>query len=372
MSCFCRRCRPRHRGYVKGLLGLHDRATAALLRDASIDAVFELIPLRTWYGVPALAWIPDFQHRRLPAFFSRRERFRRDLNYRARLRLHRHAMVSSQASLRDLQDFAPRPRAQVHVVPFAVKPAATEDAAIDDAIARHALPPVYFFLPNQFWQHKNHAVALQAVAIAAKRDPAITVVLSGQAVDPRAAGYPARLILLIQELNIASNVRQLGTIPHADLLALIAGARALINPSLFEGWSTTVEEAKAIGTPMILSALNVHREQAQGHAAFFPPQDADALAQAMLEAQQQQPLDRAARRAAAAVWSAGARQNYASRLLAALAATVADGFRLRPAGFRGRLPPWPRCRSADHPLLRPMRGCVLPPNAVGRRGVSRR
>ncbi len=38
---------------------------------------------------------------------------------------------------------------------------------------------------------------------------------------------------------------------------------ALINPSQFEGWSTTVEEAKSLGVKMLLSDLEVHKEQAK-------------------------------------------------------------------------------------------------------------
>ena len=55
------------------------------------------------------------------------------------------------------------------------------------------------------------------------------------------------------------------------------GANALLNPSRFEGWSTTVEEAKAVGTPMLLSDIAVHREQAP-QARFFAPDDALSLA----------------------------------------------------------------------------------------------
>ena len=52
---------------------------------------------------------------------------------------------------------------------------------------------------------------------------------------------------------------------------------ALINPSTFEGWSTAVEEAKAIGTPMILSSLRVHKEQSD-RVAFFDPKSPEELA----------------------------------------------------------------------------------------------
>ena len=36
----------------------------------------------------------------------------------------------------------------------------------------------------------------------------------------------------------------LGKVPYSDLINLINQSKALINPSLFEGWSTSIEEAK--------------------------------------------------------------------------------------------------------------------------------
>ena len=57
---------------------------------------------------------------------------------------------------------------------------------------------------------------------------------------------------------------------------------ALINPSLFEGWSTTVEEARSAGVPMILSDIPVHREQAGENAIYFDPSSPEALAKTLI------------------------------------------------------------------------------------------
>ena len=235
-------------------------------------------------------------------------------------------MVSSHSALRDLLEYFPNSRAHIDVVPFAVTPTTdVSTESIERTLRHYAINQTYFFLPNQFWQHKNHATAFRAVALAMQRDPSVTLVLSGQAVDSRAQGHTADLMRLTTELKIKNNIQMVGTIPHADLINIIAGARALINPSLFEGWSTTVEEAKALGTPMILSALNVHYEQADRHAVFFDPLDPAALAAAMLDTLAKPELDRALRFEAAALWSAEAQKTYAEKLHAVLVATIADG-----------------------------------------------
>jgi glycosyltransferase involved in cell wall biosynthesis len=56
------------------------------------------------------------------------------------------------------------------------------------------------------------------------------------------------------------------------------GCVALINPSNFEGWNTTVEEAKASDVPIILSNLDVHREQGSDRAFYFDPKSPEQLA----------------------------------------------------------------------------------------------
>jgi glycosyltransferase involved in cell wall biosynthesis len=72
-------------------------------------------------------------------------------------------------------------------------------------------------------------------------------------------------------------------IPLDHVYALLRSSTALINPSRFEGWSTTVEEAKSFGVPMILSDLEVHREQTGGTARYFGVDDPARLADYLLE-----------------------------------------------------------------------------------------
>jgi hypothetical protein len=52
---------------------------------------------------------------------------------------------------------------------------------------------------------------------------------------------------------------------------------AVINPSLFEGWSSTVEECKSIGKNMILSDIPIHKEQNPPDSLYFEPNNAEAL-----------------------------------------------------------------------------------------------
>lgn len=70
-------------------------------------------------------------------------------------------------------------------------------------------------------------------------------------------------------------------IPYPHLASLMRASTALLNPSQFEGWSTTVEEARVMGVPMLLSDLDVHREQMGTDALYFDRHSAQSLADAL-------------------------------------------------------------------------------------------
>jgi len=82
----------------------------------------------------------------------------------------------------------------------------------------------------------------------------------------------------VQARGLETNFRYLGIIPLEHVYALLRTSVALINPSRFEGWSTTVEEAKSFGVPLILSDIDVHREQAGSTACYFGLDDPATLA----------------------------------------------------------------------------------------------
>ena len=75
----------------------------------------------------------------------------------------------------------------------------------------------------------------------------------------------------------------LGKVSFGELVDLLRCSAVLIQPSRFEGWSTSVQDAKALGRPLICSDLPVHREQAPGALGFFGCDDPAALASVLVE-----------------------------------------------------------------------------------------
>jgi glycosyltransferase involved in cell wall biosynthesis len=260
-----------------------DGAIKRLLERHSIDLVFEAAQFfGNRLGLPAIAWLPDFQHRHLPRLFSPLARLRRELGFRAQIASGRTVMLSSGDACQDCEHFYPATRGRTYAVHFAVPPPAPMDPLVARKISDgYDLPEDFFYLPNQFWLHKNHLLVAEALALLRESGHRIVVAASGNTRDPRDPRHYARLCDRIRELRVAENFRLLGLVPYEHLGALMRSSVALLNPSLFEGWSTTVEEARALGIPLILSDLSVHREQAGDGASYFDPSSPQSLAKVL-------------------------------------------------------------------------------------------
>jgi glycosyltransferase involved in cell wall biosynthesis len=88
----------------------------------------------------------------------------------------------------------------------------------------------------------------------------------------------SRLLQAIASAGLQETVSVLGEVSYADLINLMRIAAVVIQPSRFEGWSTIVQDAKALGRPILCSDLPVHREQAPEALAFFSCDDVSLLA----------------------------------------------------------------------------------------------
>ncbi|WP_456654784.1 glycosyltransferase family 4 protein [Bradyrhizobium sp. JR3.5] len=266
------------------VLGL-DRGAAAAFRSARIDVVVEAARFFGWrLPIPAVAWIPDLQHRSLPQLFPATARWRREIGFRVQIASGRTIMLSSESALRDFKACYPRAGNRVDVVRFATQPPqAFLNTDPSEVIATYQLPANYFYLPNQFYRHKNHQLVVDALTILKARGVDVVVCASGSTEDRREPGYYDLVNSELQERGLEAHFRHLGTIPLPHVYALLRTSTALLNPSRFEGWSTTVEEAKSFGVPMVLSDIDVHREQTSGAARYFGVDDPVALADHLMQ-----------------------------------------------------------------------------------------
>ncbi len=162
------------------------------------------------------------------------------------------------------------PTADIAVIPNAADHirAITPDTTILD---KHDLTPGrYLLIVGSFAPNKNLPRTIQAFRSIAR--PEDRLVLVGAAVrsfaDNGMGAVPDGVILP-------------GRIDDEALMALYANARALVFPSLYEGFGIPPLEAMQFGTPVVASTIAPVREVCADAALYCDPEDATAIGAAM-------------------------------------------------------------------------------------------
>ena len=226
--------------------------------------------------INTLQWIVDLQHKAIPEFFSPEECARRDSEI-GNARLWGNVLLSSHSATKDFRGYYPElAQVRTHVLHFssaeALNVALLSRAELE---MQYPVHEPYFFLPNQFWQHKNHAVVVEALRRTSRE---IRVVCTGTMQDFRDVTYVPSLMDKVKQAGVEHRFVCLGVVPYPTMVSLMHHSVAVVQPSLFEGWSTTVEESKSMRKQIILSNIDVHLEQAPERGVYFSPDSPEELA----------------------------------------------------------------------------------------------
>jgi glycosyltransferase involved in cell wall biosynthesis len=269
--------------------GLNRQILKASLRHHPVDFLFPFtywnreigmdFPIQRVLGQTRWAgWIPDFQHRYLQQYFQKRDLLAREAGIQRLLDEATIMVMSSASAARDLLAFHPEYRGKVELLRFATAP---RPEWYEGTAESEGFPQRYFAVCNQFWAHKNHLTVFRALALLAERGVRPIVLCTGALDDSRDASYPDRLRQVLGSSGIGEQVRLLGLISRRKQIEVMRRSVAVVQPSLFEGWSTVVEDARVLGRRLLLSDIPVHREQNPAGAEYFEPENVEALAALM-------------------------------------------------------------------------------------------
>jgi glycosyltransferase involved in cell wall biosynthesis len=233
-------------------------------------------------GVPKkkiLCWIPDLQDLFFPQFFDKWELEFREKQYQKAINENIHLIFSSNVSKGDFINHLGNCKNKIYVVPFAVFHPNYEILDEGQLFTKYSINKKYFIVCNQFWQHKNHEIIIKSIFQLKSFliNHPIQFVFTGKEHDNRASDFFEALQRQIKDYNIEEYTLFLGLIPRNEQLKLMKSAMAVIQPSLFEGWSTVVEDAKAMNKFIVLSNINVHKEQINENCMFFNPHSSEEL-----------------------------------------------------------------------------------------------
>ncbi len=223
-------------------------------------------------------WIPDFQYRYLPHMFTERQIERFERVYSAVAQNATAVILSSTMAEDDFKRFYPEAASRSRVMKFVshIEPA-WFTAAPKETQEKYGLPDEFFIVCNQFWKHKDHKTVIEALAILKSKGVRPVVVCTGS-VDKASEEYFRQIVSRIDDLGLIEQIRILGFIPRYDQVQLMRRSIAVIQPSLFEGWSTVVEDARSLGKAVLLSDFPVHIEQNPPEGRYFERENPEQLA----------------------------------------------------------------------------------------------
>lgn len=265
-----------------------DSELARAAKTRRIDCLLPSFhPLSKCVEVPWIGYIFDFQHRRLPDFFSPEERAHRDEQFAAMARATNYVIVNSRDARRDCLRYLGTLGAGFVALPFgaAPKPEWLEERGA--LRLKYGLPLRYFLVSNQFWIHKNHKIVFEALRVLRELPDTdnLGVVCTGSLSDPRAPFYYPSLLRYIEDNALSEQVRILGLIPKRDQIEVMKSALGVVQPTLFEGGpgGGSVYDAISLGVPALVSDIPINRELERESTPlqYFNPHDPRELACAM-------------------------------------------------------------------------------------------
>lgn len=269
------------RKVIHGLFG-RDPILGSVLRANGISLLSHSGDIGRGSSFPCIGWVPDLQHRYFRRLYGAKRAALRDAGIVRALDVCSRLIASSETTARDLRALSPQHASKVRVLRFVsgLLPGGVK-LERQELFTEYGIEGPYIHLPNQFWAHKNHGVVIEALRKLRESGRAVTVISTGLMKDPRQPTHAENLMKRVNEYSLQEWFRPLGVVPYAHMLGLMRGAVAVINPSLFEGWSTSVEEAKSMGKAIVLSDIPVHREQAPERGIYFDPRESADAARAI-------------------------------------------------------------------------------------------
>lgn len=134
----------------------------------------------------------------------------------------------------------------------------------------------YILTVGQSAPYKNHAGAIRgfAAALADREDMHLVIV-------QRQGSGANDLLRLADEIGVGARVHFLPPQTDEDLSQLYSGARALLHPSLCEGFGMPLAEAMASGCPVVTSNISAMPEVTGDSALLIDPSDPASIGAAL-------------------------------------------------------------------------------------------
>ncbi len=232
-------------------------------RGYDIDIVFpvmqECFPK---LSIPWIGTVTDLQEEHLPELFDHGELRRRRHDNMMILRSG-YVMTASKQAADDLRRYYPAGNVKLYPAPFApIAPECLFETSYVD-MEKYRLPTHFFVICNQFWMHKDHKCAFEALRILHEKGyTEVDIYCTGRMGDFRNEAYSEELKEFIEASPVREHIHMTGFIPKEEQAELIKRSLALLQPSHFEGnvGGQSVYLARSLCKDVILTDIDVNLE----------------------------------------------------------------------------------------------------------------
>jgi glycosyltransferase involved in cell wall biosynthesis len=200
-------------------------------------------------------------------------------------------LADSESTRRDLVELLKVPEERVRVVYPGVEPRFVSEGEQhtmrqQDVLERYGIRPPYILGLGTLQPRKNYPRLIRAYGLLRRRYhvPHQLVIGGGR------GWLHEQIDETIRQTRLHEDVRLIGYVADEDLPALYRAADVFAFPSLYEGFGIPVLEAMGCGTPVVTSMVSSLPEVAGKAALMVPPEDVEALAQAMWQLMSDQAL----------------------------------------------------------------------------------
>jgi glycosyltransferase involved in cell wall biosynthesis len=234
-------------------------------------------------SLPFVCQVFDLEHRMKPWFpevSSAGEWEHRERHYQRYLRKATRVIVPGETGAdQAVRFFGVSPENCLplkHPTPDFALRAADEERRPQELVRARGVAPPYLLYPAQFWAHKNHAAALDALAELRSRGETMSFVFVGSD-----KGQLDHVRAQIRDRGLEDAVQVFGYVDEDDLISLYQHAHALVYLSRFGPENLPPLEALALGCPVIVANVPGAAEQVGDAAIVVDPDDPSAVADAI-------------------------------------------------------------------------------------------
>lgn len=265
-------------------LDLSNRIDSKKLKKYGVDIL--LYPKQAYMEVEDFPFISmnwDIGHKSTFAFpeMMNDGNFRyRETWYKEKLQKAFAVFAESEHGKKELKEFCLIPERKIGIVPMfpgRVVDLAVSEEKQEEFLRSFSLKSLsYFYYPAQYWAHKNHYNLLDAFKKLKEERGDLKLVFTGSD-----QGNKEYIGSVVREMRLEQNVLMLNFVSLEEVYTLYKKSIALVMPTFLGPTNMPLVEAQALGTAVICSDFEGHREMCGDGAMYIDPHESDSIFIAM-------------------------------------------------------------------------------------------